>query len=161
MKADTLSMIITRTLESPVDLVWKAWSDSNLVKRWWGPNGFTSPVAKMDFWEGGVTLVCMRSPDGQDMYNTWTYQKIEPMKRIEFIQNFSDKDGNKLDPVEMGLPPGIPKDVPHVITFKDLGNGKTEMTVSEYGYASVEIVELSKAGMNQCIDKMAASLTKN
>lgn len=56
---------------------------------------FTSPLAKMDFREGGVSLVCMRAPKefgGFDMYNTWTYTKIVPHERIEFTLNFSDKD---------------------------------------------------------------------
>jgi uncharacterized protein YndB with AHSA1/START domain len=83
--------------------------------RWWGPTGFTSPMVKMDFRVGGRSLVCMRAPKefgGQDMFNTWTYQKIDSLERIEFILNFSDKDGNKLNPAKIGLPPGIPEDVP-------------------------------------------------
>jgi len=161
--ADTKSMTLTRTFDAPVAEVWKHWSDSEKVMKWWGPTGFTSPLAKMDFREGGVSLVCMRAPKefgGFDMYNTWTYKKIVPNERIEFTLNFSDKDGQKLDPAQMGLPPGIPKDVPHVITFKALGDHKTEMTVLESGYTTDQAVETSKAGMEQCLDKMAASLKK-
>lgn len=153
------NMVLTRILDAPVEQVWKAWSDPGLVKRWWGPTGFTAPVAKMDFREGGTTLVCMRAPEefgGQDLYNTWTYQNIVPLERIEFIQNFTDQDGNKVSPTEVGLPPEIPFEVPHVITFKALGDKKTELTVTEYGYPSEQIVEVSMAGMNQCLDKMAA-----
>jgi len=58
----------------------------------------------------------------------------------------------------MGLPPGIPQDVPHVITFKALGDKKTEMTVMEFGYTTDQAVETSKAGLEQCLDKMAESL---
>jgi uncharacterized protein YndB with AHSA1/START domain len=134
--------------------VWNAWKEPDLVVKWWGPKAFTSPLAKMDFREGGVSLVCMRSPEGFDMYNTWTYQKIVPMKRIEYVLNFADKDGNKLDPAAIGMPPGIPKDVLHTIVFRNLGNNKTEVTVTEYGYTTREIVELSKAGMAECLDKM-------
>jgi uncharacterized protein YndB with AHSA1/START domain len=153
----TQDVLVTRIFEAPVERVWKAWSDSEEVMKWWGPKVFTSPVAKIDFREGGKSLVCMRSPDGHDMYNTWTYQKIVPNQRIEYIFNFSDKDGNKLDPAQIGMPPGIPKDGHHVVTFKDLGNGKTEMTMVEHGYTSSEVVELSKAGLNECLDKMAES----
>ncbi len=42
--------------------------------------------------------------------------------------------------------------------FKDLGDGKTELTVTEYGYATDEAANLSKAGLEQCLDKMAESL---
>jgi uncharacterized protein YndB with AHSA1/START domain len=154
------NVVVTRVFDAPVEQVWKAWSDSAQVMRWWGPSGFTSPLARMDFRVGGNSLVCMRAPKeygGQDMYNTWSYQKIDPLERIEFILNFSDKEGNKLDPAKMGLPPGIPPDVPHVIDFKALDGNKTEITVTEYGYTLQEAVGLSKSGLEQCLDKMAAS----
>ena len=159
--ATTKSMTLTRTFDAPVADVWKHWSDSEKVMKWWGPKGFTSPLAKMDFREGGVSLVCMRAPKefgGFDMYNTWTYKKIVPHERIEFTLNFTDKDGNKLDPAQMGLPPGIPKEVPHVITFRAVSDNKTEMTVVESGYTTDQAVETSKAGLEECLDKMAQSL---
>ncbi len=158
--AKTLEVVVTRVFEAHVEQVWKAWSDSEQVMRWWGPTGFTSPVAKIDFRIGGVSLVCMRAPKefgGQDMYSTWTYQKIEPLQRIEFIFHFSDKDGNRVEPATMGVPPGVPNAVPQVVTFKRLGENKTEMTITESGYTSEAAVTISKMGLEQCLDKMAAS----
>jgi uncharacterized protein YndB with AHSA1/START domain len=157
---DTLTMELTRVFDAPLEKVWNAWKEPEQVKKWWGPNGFTCPAAKMDFQEGGVSLVCMRSPDGFEIFNTWTYQKILPMKRLEYVLHFSDKDGNKLYPAAIGMPPGIPRDVPHVITFKDVENGRTEVTVTEYGYTTKEIVEMSKAGMSECLSKMEESFKK-
>jgi pimeloyl-ACP methyl ester carboxylesterase len=152
-------MALPRVFDVPVEQVWKAWSDPRLVTRWWGPNGFTAPVVRMDFREGGTSLVCMRAPQefgGQDLYNSWTYQRIVPLQRIEFVQHFTDPDGNPIHPTEVGLPAEIPFEVPHVITFKALSNEKTEVTVTEYGYPAEQIVEISRAGMDQCLDKMAA-----
>jgi uncharacterized protein YndB with AHSA1/START domain len=163
MTMDTLRMMITRIFDASPEQVWKAWCSEELVKQWWGPKGFTCPVAKMEFKEGGVSLVCMRAPQeygGMDMYNTWSYQKIVPLNRIEYILNFTDKDGNKLDPAAIGLPAGIPKTIPHVVSFRDLGNNRTEVTVVEYGYTSPEVVELSRSGMAECLDKMAAIFAK-
>ena len=110
----------------------------------------------MDFREGGTTLVCMRTPDEHDMYNTWTYQHIVPLERIEFVNRFSDADGNAIDPRAAGLPEAIPYKVPHVLTFAPTSDGKTEFTVTEYGYANPDMVEMSKAGMQECLDKMEA-----
>jgi uncharacterized protein YndB with AHSA1/START domain len=153
----TFDVVLTRTFDAPLALVWQAWSDAEQVMRWWGPTYFTSPLCRMDFREGGTTLVCMRTPDGHDMYNTWNYTKIVPMQRIEYIVNFSDKDGNKFNPADMGMPPGIPMSVPHVVTFYALSDNKTEITISESGYTSAQIVNLSRQGLEQCLDKMAAS----
>ena len=149
-------LVVTRVFDAPLEQVWKSWTDPELVMHWWGPTGFTSPVARIDFREGGTSLVCMRSPEGQDLYNTWTYRKIVPMERIEFVQRFSDKDGRTIEPAEIGLPPDIPREVPHVVTFEARGDNKTEMTVTEYGYTSDQVVDISRAGLEQCLDKMAA-----
>jgi uncharacterized protein YndB with AHSA1/START domain len=154
--ADTKrDLVVTRVFDAPVELVWKAWTDPEHVMRWWGPTGFTSPLAKMDFREGGTSLVCMRSPEGQDIYNTWTYRKIVPMERIEYISNLADKDGSKADPVKMGMPPDFPQDQLHTVTFKAVGD-KTEMTITEHGWTVGQMMEMSKAGLEQCLDKMAA-----
>lgn len=151
-------IVVTRVFDVSVERVWKAWSDSGQVKRWWGPKGFTAPVARMDFREGGASLVAMRSPEGQDFYNIWAYRKIVPMQFIEFIQSFADENGRKTDPSMLGLPPGLPRDVRSTITFHALGDNRTEMTVTEYGYTSDQQFELSKAGLEECLDKMADSL---
>jgi len=153
------NVFVTRVFDAPVERVWKAWSDPKDVMQWWGPTDFTCPLAEMDFREGGVSLVCMRAPEeygGQDLYNTWTYKKIVPMQRFEYLLNFTDKDGKSFDPAEMGFPAGVPREVLNVNTFKDLGNGKTELTITEYGYTSEEARDTSKAGLDQCLDKMAA-----
>jgi uncharacterized protein YndB with AHSA1/START domain len=152
-------LAVTLTVDAPVEQVWKAWSDAGYVTRWWGPEGFTCPLAQLDVREGGKSLVCMRAPQeygGTDFYNTWTYGRIEPHKRIEFVVNFADKDGAKLDPAAMGMPPGVPMDVPHVVTFKDEGDGRTEMQVAEYGYTTAEARDMSEAGLQEALRKMAA-----
>lgn len=158
-------LVVTRVFDAPIELVWKAWTEPEHVMQWWGPDYFTSPSAKIDFREGGTSLVCMRAPKefgGQDMYSTWAHKKIVPLERIEFIQNLADKDGNLVDPVKMGLPPDFPRDTRTVVTFKDLGNGKTEMTLTEYDMpaADSEMGKNAEIGLNQSLDKMAASFAK-
>lgn len=158
----TKNLTITRVISAPVEEVWQAWNESDKVMQWWGPTGFSCPVARMDVRAGGVSLVAMRAPKewgGQDMYNTWTYTAVEQPHRLEYIVHFSDKDGNKVDPATQNLPPGMPGEVPHVVTFTALDDNRTEVTITEHGYTSDQIVELSKAGMNQCFDKMEAMFT--
>lgn len=155
-KENPRDLIVTRILDAPVEEAWNAWVDPALVMQWWGPEGFTSPLAQMDFREGGRSLVCMRAPDGTDMYTTWAYTEIVPMESFEYIFNLSDKDGNTLDPAALGLPPDFPRDARHRVSFKALGDGSTEMTMTEFGYTSDQLFELSKAGLEQTLDKMVA-----
>jgi uncharacterized protein YndB with AHSA1/START domain len=150
-------LVVTRTFNAPLALVWKAWTEPEHVMRWWGPNYFTSPTCHIDFREGGTSLVCMRSPEGQDFYNTWTYRNIAPMQQIEFIQNLADKDGRRVDPVKVGLRPDFPQDVRTVVTFKAVGD-QTELTMTEYGLPDTQMFELASVGLHQCLEKMAASV---
>jgi uncharacterized protein YndB with AHSA1/START domain len=151
-------LTVARVFDAPVELVWRAWSDPEHVMRWWGPEGFTSPTCRMDFRVGGTTIVHMYSPAFGDLYNTWEYREILPLRRIEFVQNFADEHGAKVDPVEIGLPPATreAQDVRSVVAFEAMGD-KTEMTVTEYGYTTDQAYEMSKLGLEQCLDKMAAS----
>jgi uncharacterized protein YndB with AHSA1/START domain len=156
--ASTLSFTVNRTIHAPIDAVWNAWADPEMVKQWWGPDGFTSPMCRMDFREGGTTLVSMKSPDFGEIFNTWSYSRIEPMRRIEFVNRFADGDGNQVDPSSIGMPPDVPSEVPHVVIFEDLGDGRTEMSITESGYSSQQSVEMSKAGQEQVVNKLAASV---
>ncbi len=149
-------VVVTRVFNSPVENVWKVWTDSELVKRWWGPARFTCPTAKIDFREGGKSVVCMRSPSemgSQDMYSIWEYKKIVPMQSIEFIQNLADAAGNKKLPVDLGMPADFPEDVRTVVTFKETGKGQTEMTVTEYADFG-QMSHFAQLGLEQCFDKM-------
>jgi uncharacterized protein YndB with AHSA1/START domain len=152
---ETHDVIVTGRFAAPRERVWKAWSDPDDVMRWWGPQSFTSPTCRMDFSEGGTTLVCMRSDQGWELYNTWTYGSIVPIERIEFVQGFADTDGNAVSPAELGLPPAIPENVPHEVTLTAIDDATTELTVHEFGYPNSEIAAVSRQGMEECLDKMA------
>lgn len=157
--ATTRDVVLTRTFDAPVEQVWKAWTQPELVQRWWGPTGFTAPVARMDVREGGRSLVAMRAPKefgGKDFYNTWTYTKVEPHVRLEYLFHFTDAQGHRIGPAAAGIPPGVPDEVPHVVTFKRVGANRTEVTIVERGYLTDQARDLSAMGMSQCFDKMAA-----
>ena len=152
-------LIITRTFAAPVAKLWQAWTDPALIRQWWGPDNFSCPSAEMDVRVGGTSIVCMRAPasfGGLDMYNTWHHTKIVPMQELEYIINLSDKDGNKIDPAVINMPPDFPQDMRHRISFKDLGNNQTELTVTEYAWPMTKMREMSEMGMKQCLAKMAA-----
>jgi uncharacterized protein YndB with AHSA1/START domain len=157
----TQDLVITRILQAPIGEVWEAWVEPEQVMQWWGPEGFTSPRAEIDFREGGVSLVCMRAPQelgGQDLYNTWTYTKIVPLEAIAFVTHFTDEHGNPIDPTSVGIPEGTPETVRTLVTFRELGERMTEIVVTEFDWPVGEPMEMSRLGMEQCLDKMEALL---
>jgi uncharacterized protein YndB with AHSA1/START domain len=155
-KPEKQDLIFTRVFDAPLEDVWRAWSDPEYVRQWWGPDGFTAPLARMDVREGGTSLLCMSSPQFGDQYSTWHYRKIVPLKHIEYIHNLVDKDGKIIDPAEVGMPPDFPQDLRNTVTFKPLGDSRTEINVTEYDWTVGQMMELSRLGMEQCLDKMAA-----
>src|SRR5512145_956811 len=87
-------LVITRVFDAPRELVWKAWTDPERFKLWWGPESFTAPACEIDLRVGGKYLACMRSPEGQDYWSTGVYRDIVPMKRIVYTDSFADDKGN-------------------------------------------------------------------
>jgi uncharacterized protein YndB with AHSA1/START domain len=154
-------LVVTRIIDAPVELVWKAWTEPEHVMRWWGPQYYTSPSCKIDLREGGKFLFCMRAPQdqgGQDAYNTGVYKKIVLKERLEFTMSMADKDGNVVDPTAVGMPPDFPKEVHMVVAFKPIKHDMTELTVTEHGWTPSTMFVFALAGMQQSIDKLSASL---
>jgi hypothetical protein len=79
------------------------------------------------------------------------------MERLEFTQSLSDKDGNKIDPTQIGMPPDFPAEIRTSVVFRAKGN-MTELTVTEYDWPVSQMFVYSYAGMQQSIDKLAEML---
>jgi uncharacterized protein YndB with AHSA1/START domain len=157
-EAQKHDLVITRIFDAPIASVWKAWSDPDLIKQWWGPQGFSAPVAEIDFREGGTSLVCMESSEFGKHFSTWRYQQIVPMERIDYVHNLADENGAAIDPASVGMPPDFPQDQRHLVTFTALSGNQTEISVTEYGWTAGQMMDMSKMGMEQCLDKMAVCL---
>jgi uncharacterized protein YndB with AHSA1/START domain len=150
----THEFTITREFDATPERLWAAWTDGAEVRRWWHPQGFTTPVADMDVRVGGRSLVAMRAPDGTDYFNTWTYRDVVPGERLEWDHHFADPQGNALDPEALGLPPGTPVSVRNVVTLAPAGDGRTAMTITESGYDNEEAIAMSRGGLEQCLDNL-------
>ena len=77
-------LIITRLLNAPRELVWDVFTTPEHIKNWWGPNGFTNTIDKMDVKPGGESEFVMHGPDGTDYKNKSIYKEIIRPERIVF-----------------------------------------------------------------------------
>jgi hypothetical protein len=75
------------------------------------------------------------------------------------LPGLSDKDGNRIDPATMGMPPDFPSEIPSALAFKRVGDN-TELTATEYGWPVGQMRDMSESGLNECLDKLAAVLAK-
>lgn len=83
-KTESRSLSISRTLQAPIELVWEVWTTPEHIAQWWGPNGFTNTIQKMDVQEGGEWKLTMHGPDGTNYPNRSIYKEVIPFKKIVF-----------------------------------------------------------------------------
>ena len=155
MTNETISedaVVIERVFEAPVELVWQMWTNAEHFKNWYGPRGFSVPVAEMNLRVGGKRLIGMASPDGSLMM--WTvgeYIEIVPHTRLAYSESPADENGNAVSPSEMGMPEGYPATTTVTVLLEDIGD-RTKMTMT---HAGVPAGSPGEAGWQQAFDKLA------
>ena len=160
-----LEFVITRVFDAPRDLVWKAWTERERLMRWFGPKGFTMPVATLEFRPGGVFHYCLRSPDGHDMWGKFVYRDIMAPECIVLVNSFSDKQGNL---TRHPMSPTWPLEMLSTTTFTE-HEGKTTITVRWAPLNATEAerktFDEGRAGMSQgwggTMEQLEAYLKEN
>lgn len=84
-------IVVSRIFDAPRELVWEAWTDPRHVVHWWGPDGFTTTIAKMDVRPGGTWELVMHGPDGTDYPNRSVFTEVVKPERICFLHGGSRK----------------------------------------------------------------------
>ena len=151
------SMVLERSFDASVELVWQMWTDPEHFKAWYGPDGATIPVARMDVRVGGTRLVCMQreTPNGtMRMWFTGQYREVVQNKRLVYTESPSDENGNVLSPSNVGMPEGHPTTTEVVVEFHDLG-GRTKMVMTHIG---IPADSPGATGWTMALDKLAVHL---
>ena len=154
-------LVIERIFDAPIEKVWRAWTEPEQFKKWWGPKNFTAPTINIDLRVGGKYLWCMHgkaAPDqaAGDFWNTGEYKEIVPMKKLVYTNCFADKDGNVVPSTAYGMP-GFDDEGLVTVVFEDM-SGKTKITVRHAGLPEGMLSEMTGLGWNQSFDKMVESL---
>jgi len=144
--ADQPTITMEREFDAPPDVLFRAFTEAEALKAWYGPNGFTITVLARDFRVGGLFRFTMHGPDGTDYPNRIAYREILPGERLAYLHD-SDTDND-------------PRAFEVTVTFEALGANRTLLTMRSI-FPSVEVrnavmkfgaVEL---GM-QTLEKLAA-----
>jgi uncharacterized protein YndB with AHSA1/START domain len=106
-------IVISRVLDAPRELVWRAWTEPEHLAQWWGPDGFTSTIQEMDVRVGGVLRLVMHGM-GMDFNNVMTYLEVVEPERLVYDHGSGEAD----DPRKFHM----------TVTF-DNRDGKTEVTM--------------------------------
>ena len=128
------AIVIEKVFDAPREAVWKAWTTPEIVKKWWGPEGFWAPSVKIDLRVGGKYTYAMHGPKGsewdRDMYSSGIFKEIVPMEKIVTTDYFSDSEGNKIKPSDEGQDATFPTEMTVTIEFEDAGEGKTKLSLT-------------------------------
>lgn len=145
------TVIVERTLNAPVEKVWKVWTTTESIQKWWSPKDFTAPVIKNDFRVGGTYLFSMQSPKNEMFWNTGTYTEITLNQKIAFTVSFADENGKLVPGAQAPAPGKWPDSIMATVTFQADG-GKTHVRVEEVGIPLIMKI-LAKMGWEQQFDK--------
>ncbi len=87
-----------RTFNASSDKLWHVWNDPDLIKKWWGPKGYTAPMIRNDPRAGGAYLWSMKSPKGEMSWTTGVYKEVLANRRIVATMSFADVTGQAIPP---------------------------------------------------------------
>ena len=138
-------IVLTRVFDAPRRLVWDAFTKPELLKRWFGPRGWSLVVCEVELKVGGGFRFVLRGPDGRDMGMRGVYREIVPPDRSVHMESFDDFPGES-----------------EVTTVLVEQGGKTTFTATVL-YPSQEVRDaVIKSGMEhgaaECYDKLAELL---
>ena len=88
------SIIVSREFDAPIEKVWQAYTDSQLLDQWWGPSPWRAETKRMNFKPGGHWLYAMVGPGGEKHWALMNYIAIDPLKGYDIEDAFCDEEGN-------------------------------------------------------------------
>jgi uncharacterized protein YndB with AHSA1/START domain len=156
------TFVITRTFEAPLGKVWKAWSEADELRAWWGPRGCSIDVATLDFRPGGFFHFNMRFASGTEWWGRFLYREIAARERIRWLNSFSNP-GCGITRAPFGA--AIPLEILNDVSFAERA-GRTTVTLraTPHGAAEDEIATFAsmhdslEMGYGGTLDQLAGAL---
>ena len=118
---------ITRVFDAPCQKVWDAWTQKNMLDKWFGPKGVPIVTSTMNFKVGGAYHYGMQLPVGGIMWGRWIFREITPTSRIVWEHGFTDETGTQC--TRHPFAPTWPLKMVSTLTFQDQGN-QTAVTLT-------------------------------
>ena len=121
--ADGLDLVLERTLDAPRNLVWRAWTDPELLKRWFAPRPYEITEVDLDLRPGGVFRIRMIGPDGFDTGHGNPGCILEVVEGERLV--WTSALGPEYRPAEMATEGCEAFPMTAVVTLADSGDGRT------------------------------------
>ena len=145
-------LVLTRLIDAPREKLFRAWTEPELMKQWFCPRPWTTPVIEVDLRAGGANYILMRGPDGTEMPNRGVYLEVVKNERIVFTDAYTSAWVPSAKPFFTGI-----------ITFEDEG-GKTRYTARARHWTREDRETHEKMGFHEgwgaCADQLAELVKK-
>lgn len=142
-------LVLSRVIDAPAAALYRCWTEPALVKQWFAPKPFTTPVVEMDVRPGGASHIVMRGPDGTDLPNPGIFLEAVPGRRLVFTDAYT-----------AGWVPAAKPFMTAIITFEDLGEGRTRYTATVRHWTREDRDTHEQMGFHEgwgvCADQLAA-----
>lgn len=143
---DDRELVLTRVLNAPRNMVYRCWTEPELLKQWFAPAPWTTPKVEIDLRPGGGSLVVMKSPDGTEYPNPGQYLEVVPNERLVFTDAYTGNWMPNAKPFFTGI-----------LTFEDQG-GKTLYTARARHWTREDAEAHVKMGFHEGWGKCATQL---
>jgi uncharacterized protein YndB with AHSA1/START domain len=153
------ALILTRNINASQRRVFRAFTEPALLKRWWAPQGWSTPYVSVDCRVGGLFHYCMRSPDGKEIWGRGMYREVTAPKRLVYADSFADEDGHQVEPSHYGMSADHPLETQVTVTFDRL-KGETKLTLRHNLPRSFKEREMMQQGWSEMLDRLEALLTE-
>ncbi|HKH66899.1 MAG TPA: SRPBCC family protein [Reyranella sp.] len=151
MSADR-ELVLTRLINAPRAKVYRAWTDPELLKQWFAPKPYTTPIVEIDVRPGGSAYFVMRGPDGKDLPNRGVYLEVVPNEKLV-----------STDAYVAAWEPSEKPFMTLILTFEDEG-GKTRYTARVRHWTVADREAHEKMGFHEgwglCTDQLEALVAK-
>ncbi len=82
-----LDLELVREIGVAPDLVWRAWTEPELLKQWFAPAPWSIAAASLDLRPGGAFAMTMQSPDGEQFPSVGCYLEVVPNERLVWTES--------------------------------------------------------------------------
>lgn len=124
-------VLITRIINAPRELVYKAWTKPEHLMQWYAPTGCTIRFAILDIRKGGTYHSCITIPGGKECWCVGEYLEIIPNEKIVQTMAVGDEKGNRISAIDAGMDKDWPDETTLTVTFEDAPEGKTKITLHQ------------------------------
>ncbi|MCB0765951.1 MAG: SRPBCC domain-containing protein [Flavobacteriales bacterium] len=97
VKKEDRTIIVERSFNAPLDHVWAAWTEADILCKWWAPKPYECVITSLDFREGGRWLYCMQGPQGDRHWCFFDYETIRPKSYFSGNDAFCNEHGEAND----------------------------------------------------------------